>query len=150
MPIKKPDAITGSMNHHPTEVVELGWGGGGLVLVVRLTMARGRSTGISKVMMKEKDGGDRRRGSGHHSLSPLTQPGGVAVSLSLSLSISTPPPNRLSASLILASSLCGDRRRGISSRINHGSSFHCRAEDSEGDRSRRWRGGGSNRWPLRS
>lgn len=129
-------------------------GGGGCCWWFNLTMARGRSTGISKVMMKEKDGGDRRRGSGHHSLSPLTQPCRVAVSLSLSLSISTPPPpsppNRLSASLILASSLCGDRRRGISSRINHGSSFHCRAEDSEGDRSRRWRGGGSNRWPLRS
>lgn len=59
-------------------------------------MARGRSTGISKVMMKEKDGGDRRRGSGHHSLSPLTQPCGVAVSLSLSLSISTPPPPTVS------------------------------------------------------
>lgn len=94
MPIKKPDAITGSMNHHPTEVVELGWGE--LVLIVCLTMARGRSTGISKVMMKEKDGGDRRRGSGHHSLSPLTQPCGVAVSLSLSLSPTVSQPHSFS------------------------------------------------------
>lgn len=87
--------------------------------------------------MEDKDGGDRRRGSGYHSLSPLTQPRGVAVSLSLSLSPSPAPPtpNRLSASLILTSSLCGDRRRGISWRIKHGSSFHRRAEDTEGDRS---------------
>lgn len=97
------------------------------------------------MMMKEKDAEDRRRGSGHHSLSQLTQPSGVAVSLSLSLSPSIPPLllfalKRLSASLILTSSLCGDRRRGISLRINHGSSFHCRAEDTEGDRSLRWRG----------
>lgn len=58
-------------------------------------------------MKKEKDGGERRRGSGHHSLSQLTQPSGVALSLSLSLSPSTslaPPSPHLSASLIPASS----------------------------------------------
>lgn len=71
-------------------------------------------------MMKEKDGRHRGRGSGHHSLSQLTGPAGVAGSLLLG----------------------GDRRRGISWRINLGSSFHCRADDTEGDRSLRWRGGG--------
>lgn len=42
--------------------------------------------------MTEKDGGDGRRGSGHHSLSQLTQPSGVALSLSRSLPPSMPPP----------------------------------------------------------
>lgn len=49
------------------------------------------------MMKREKDGGDRRRGSGHHSLSQLTQPSGVALSLSLSLSpsmsLAHPPPH---------------------------------------------------------
>lgn len=43
MPIKKPDVITGSMNHHPMEVAESGWGP---VMIVRHTTAQGRSPGF--------------------------------------------------------------------------------------------------------
>lgn len=90
------------------------------------------------MMKREKDGGDGGRGSGHHSLSQLTQPSGVAVSR-----FPLSPPMSLARLSVLAFSLSGDRRRGISRSINHGSSFHCSGRGQEEDRTRRCeRGGG--------
>lgn len=126
-------------------------------MICRLTMVlcweerrSRRRRGFKKWWRKKKDGKDRRRGSGHHSLSQLTQPSGVgAVCLAFPLSPyasshphTLPSFSHLPTSLILTSSLCGDRRRRISLRINHGSSFHCRVEHTEG--------GGIAVWPLES
>lgn len=97
---------------------------------------------LKKSDEKEKDGGDRRRGSGHHSLSQLTQPSGVgSVCPALLLSVSAPPrPLRLTHSRFPCLFLCRDRRRRISFRINHGSSFHCRAGDTDRDTRHFWKG----------
>lgn len=95
------------------------------------------------MMMEGKDGGGRGEGSGHRSLSQLTRPCGAAVSLSLSAPPSdtpTPPPPRTSPGLT-HSSLCGDRRRGISWRIVRGSSFHRSCEETRGGRRWWWWGG---------
>lgn len=153
------------MNHHSERVWSLGVGrgavcvwvvglGGRWYVVLQWLCVESAEEERDLESDEKRNGKDRRRGSGHRSLSQLTQPSGVALSFSLfssaSLTPSAPhthtpthpatPPMLLSSSLILASFLCGDRRREISWRINHGSSFHCRAEDTEGNRSWRWRG----------
>lgn len=88
MPITKPDAITGSMNH-PVEAEQRMEGGGSWYFSLQRHQEK---YSISKVMMEGKDGGDRGEGSGHRSLSQLTRPCGPAVSLSLPASPSEPPP----------------------------------------------------------
>lgn len=109
MPIKKPNAIKGSMDHHPKEEVESWFGVGARRRFVRLIMAPWTSAWFEMWRWKNRMREDGRRGSGHHSLSLLTQPGGVPPSLSLlPLHQSHHPHSRLSASLIPASCLCGE------------------------------------------
>lgn len=109
MPIKKPDAIKGTIDHRPKEAVESESEVRAQRRFVRLTMALRTSARFEMWRWKNRMREDGRRGSRHHSLSPLTQPGGVPLSLSpLPLHQPHHPHSRLSASLIPASCLCGE------------------------------------------
>lgn len=108
-------------------------------------------------MMEDKDGGDRRRGSGYHSLSLLTQPRGVVVSFSLSLSPSPPPiPPTISQphSVSLPPSV-ETEGEGSVGELTMAVHFTVgvrilREIEAGGLGGGGWMGWGCNRWPLKS